>query len=57
MKATRKIKKRAPRSKRSAARAASHSAWKSKTASERSTPKTKAAALIRRRVNLACDGR
>jgi hypothetical protein len=57
MKATRKIKKPATPSKRPAARTASHSAWKSKTGSERSTSKTKAAALIRPRVNLACDGR
>ena len=54
MKATRKIKKRATPSKRVAARAASYSAWKSKKASEPSTPEREETA---RRLNLACDGR
>ena len=59
MKTTRigKIKKASP-SKRLAAKAATHSAWKSKKGPEPAPPEREATApLGGRRMNLACDGR
>jgi len=55
---TRKIKKEATPLKRVAAKAATHSAWKSKTASEPAIRERKTTApLAMRRINVVCDGR